>query len=65
MSARADYLNGRPAIEALLDELATPEWIYDVKLDADNHVQCLFFAHQKQVEMLRTNPDILLMDCTY
>src|ERR1043166_1730803 len=63
--ARADYLNGRSAIEALLDELSTSgEWVFDVKLDPDNHVQCLFFAHKKQIEMLLTNPDILMMDCT-
>jgi hypothetical protein len=65
ISARADYLNRRSPMEALLDELSTPEWISDVKLDADNHVQNLFFAHQNQVELLLANPDILLMDCTY
>ena len=66
MSIRADYLNGRSSIEALLDELSTsPDWIFDVKLDTENHVQCLFFAHKKQVELLRANPDILMMDCTY
>src|SRR5579871_2251040 len=32
---------------------------------ADNHVHNLFFAHQKQIELLLANPDILLMDCTY
>jgi hypothetical protein len=37
-SARAEYLNGRPAIEALLDELSTPDWIFDVKLDVNSHV---------------------------
>ena len=64
-AATAEYLNGRSSLEALLDELSTPEWVFDVKHDADGHLQCLFFAHEKQVKLLRANPDILLMDCTY
>jgi hypothetical protein len=62
---RADYLKGRPPIEALLDDLSTPEWVFDIRRDQDNHVQSLFFAHEKQIELLLANPDVLLMDCTY
>jgi MULE transposase-like protein len=60
-------LRGRSPTEALLDELSSlsTEWRFDVKKNINNHVQCLFFAHQKQVELLLANPDILLMDCTY
>ena len=39
MSARADYLNGRSSIKALLDELSTSlDWIFNVKLDTENYV---------------------------
>jgi hypothetical protein len=31
----------------------------------ENRIECLFFVHQKQIEMLHAHPDILLMDCTY
>ena len=62
---RANELGGRSPIEALLDNLSTSEWIFDVKRDSENHIQYLFFAHQKQVELLLANPDVLLMDCTY
>jgi hypothetical protein len=62
---RAEHLNGRSPIETLLDDLSSPEWIFDVKRDSDNRVQYLFFAHKKQVEMQRANPDVLMMDCTY
>jgi hypothetical protein len=65
MKMRAEYLNGRSPIETLLDDLSSPEWIFDVKRDSDNRVQCLFFAHEKQVEMQCANPDVLMMDCTY
>jgi hypothetical protein len=63
-TAILNYLNGRSTIEAPLDELSTPDWIFDVTLDANNHVQSLFFAHKKQVELFHANPDILIMDCT-
>lgn len=36
-----------------------------MKEDSNNRVQNLFFAYQKQVELLQANPDVLLMDCTY
>jgi hypothetical protein len=62
---RGKHLDGRSPIEALLDDLSTPEWAFAVKRDADNRVHSLFFAHQKQIELLLANPDVLLMDCTY
>jgi hypothetical protein len=62
---REKHLNGRSPIETLVDDLSTPDWVFALKRDAENHVQCLFFAHQKQIELLLANPDILLMDCTY
>jgi MULE transposase domain len=64
-TARVKGLNGRTPIEALLDDLSSPEWIYNVRYDIDNHVEYLFFMHEKQRELLLANPDILLMDCTY
>lgn len=58
-------MNGRSPNETLLDDLSTVDWVFAVKKDADNHVQSLFFAHQKQIELLLANPDVLLIDCTY
>jgi hypothetical protein len=49
----------------LLDDLTSPEWVFDLKRDSENRVQNLFFAHRKSIELLRANPDVLLMDCTY
>lgn len=64
-AARANALGTRTPVEALLDELSSDEWVFDVKKDSTNRIQHLFFAHRKQVELLHANPDILLMDCTY
>ena len=62
---RERYLDGRSPIEALLDDLSRPDWVFTVKKDVDNRIQYLFFAHRKQIELLLANPDVLLMDCTY
>lgn len=62
---REKQLDGRSPMEALLDGLSTADWVFAVKKDDNNRVQNLFFAHQKQVELLLANPDVLLMDCTY
>ena len=62
---REKHLNGRSPVETLLDDLSSTDWIFTVKKDDNNCIQNLFFAHQKQVELLLANPDVLLMDCTY
>lgn len=62
---REKQLDGRSPMEALLDDLSTADWVFAVKKDDNNRIQNLFFAHQKQVELLLANPDVLLMDCTY
>ncbi len=64
-AVREKHLNGRSPIETLLDDLSTQEWVFSVKKDAENRVECLFFAHQKQITLLQSNPDVLMMDCTY
>ncbi len=62
---RERYLNRRSPIKTLLDDLSTPEWVFTVKKDADNHVHNLFFTYQKQIKLLLVNLDVLLMDYTY
>jgi hypothetical protein len=62
---RERRLDGRSPIKALLDNLSTADWVSAVKKDDNNRIQNLFFAYQKQVELLLANPDVLLMDCTY
>jgi hypothetical protein len=63
--AKGKELGQRQPIEALLDDLSTDEWVFDVKKDSENRIQCLFFAHKRQIQQLRANPDILMIDCTY
>ena len=65
IAIRTSYLAERTPIEALLDKLSSEEWAFDVKRDQENHIQYLFFAHKKQIELLLKNPDVILLDCTY
>ncbi|KAG9189955.1 hypothetical protein G6011_06823 [Alternaria panax] len=64
-AVRKEQSREKIPIETLLDDLSTSDWVFTVKKDDNDHVQNLFFAHRKQVEMLRANPDVLLVDCAY
>ena len=41
-----------------------PGFEIDVQKDIDGNMTHLFFAHPKNVELLRNNCDVLLVDCT-
>ena len=62
----ADFLAGRTPIQALLQELPRDgDWIFKYELDDDLHVTVLFCMHKSSVAMLRSNPWVISMDCTY
>jgi len=61
---REKQLDRRSPIEALLDDISITNWVFAFKKDDNNRIQNLFFAYQKQVKLLLTNPDVLLTDCT-
>jgi hypothetical protein len=64
---RQDYLQGRTAIESLIDELQADDsvWKMRLSLNHERRVTALFFAHQNQINLMRAYPDVLLLDCTY
>lgn len=62
---RREYLQGRTPLEALVDELkSNDEWVVKWK-EIDGRLQSLFFASQNQVELMRSYPDLVLIDATY
>jgi hypothetical protein len=67
MRLQMQELAGRGPAEYLLDKLSVSGsgWAYKVKTSLDNRIENLFFARETSIQMLRENPDILLMDCTY
>ena len=66
---RRQHLAGRLPIEALLEDLEASEyWITRARISTinnRNHLQSLFFASRPAIELCRSFPDLLLMDCTY
>ncbi|KAJ5090411.1 hypothetical protein N7532_009095 [Penicillium argentinense] len=41
------------------------KWLFRYTLDPEQHVTVLFAMHQKSLEMLKHNPWVISMDCTY
>ena len=64
-AARRDLREGQSSIHALVDQLHEEGFRCEVRLDSDNRVTALFFAHPDSIAYLQCNPDVLLLDCTY
>jgi hypothetical protein len=61
-----EFLDGRTPIQALLTSLPDEgNWIFNYEKTADGVVTALFCTHRTCLEILRMNPYILIMDCTY
>jgi hypothetical protein len=59
-------LDGRTPVRALLDELSdTNKYIFDFRVDSNNNITDLLFAHRTSLDMIRKYGAVLLMDCTY
>jgi len=59
------YLAGRTPIQALVDELRTGSFEFDLDQDPQQRVTRLFFAHQHSINLARIYSTVVLMDCTY
>jgi hypothetical protein len=64
-AARRDLREGQSSIQALVDQLHEEGFRYQVRLDSDNRLTAIFFAHPDSIAYLQCNPDVLLLDCTY
>ena len=62
---RRDLREGQSSIQALVDHLYNEGFWCRVRLDKDNRLTAIFFAHPDSVRYLQCNPDVLLLDCTY
>jgi len=63
---RIEFLAGRTPIQALLYTLQDDgDWVYRYQIDDNDKVTALFFSHRQCLELLRSNPFFLVMDCTY
>jgi MULE transposase domain len=64
-ATRRDLREGQSSIQALVDQLKKEDFWCRVRLDSDNRLTAIFFAHPDSVAYLQGNPDVLLLDCTY
>ena len=65
--ARSTHLGGLTAVQWLYNTLRELGWFYrfDTDLNVTNRVTRIFFAHPDSVKLLKSNPDVILLDCTY
>ncbi|KAH7471854.1 hypothetical protein FOMA001_g12957 [Fusarium oxysporum f. sp. matthiolae] len=64
-ATRRDLREGQSSIQALVDQLQGEGFWCRVRLDSDNRLTAIFFAHPDSVAYQQSNPDVLLWDCTY
>ena len=64
-AARRDLRQGQGSIQALVDQLQQQGFWCRVQLDSENRLTAIFFAHPDSITYLASNPDILVLDCTY
>ncbi|KAI7760068.1 hypothetical protein LZL87_014319 [Fusarium oxysporum] len=64
-ATRRDLRKGQSSIQALVDQLQEEGFWCRVRLDSDNRLTAIFFAHPDSIAYLQCNPDVLLLDCTY
>jgi hypothetical protein len=64
-ATRRDLCEGQSSIQALVDQLSREGFWCRVRLDPDNRLTAIFFAHPDSIVYLQCNPDVLILDCTY
>jgi hypothetical protein len=64
-ATRRDQREGQSSIQALVDQLNQEGFWCRVRVDSNNRLTAIFFAHPDSIAYLQCNPDILLLDCTY
>ena len=58
-------LYGRTPMEMLFEHFTDFGFELNIEKDSDGRITHFFFAHSKNVELLRKNCDVLLLYCTY
>ena len=65
LQLRAEALEGRTPVQALVEKLDTDQFYWQVEKDTAGHVTHLFFAFRESLALYRAYPEVLLLDCTY
>jgi hypothetical protein len=62
---KRELVKGQSSIHALANELDNEGFWSRMRLDEQNKVTAVFFAHPKSLAYLKSYPDLLILDCTY
>jgi hypothetical protein len=62
---RREALGPLTPVQALIRELDQDDWVYQFQKDMDNQITHLFFIRGTSQIMLKTNFEVLIMDCIY
>ena len=62
---RREALGPLTPVQALIRELDQGDWVYNVQKNHLNQISHLFFIKGSSQRILKTNYEVLVMDCTY
>jgi hypothetical protein len=62
---RREDLAGCTPIKALMVVLKETNWVWDVKVNGNGHIQNLFFAHPGSIHLAQINHHVALLDASY
>lgn len=58
-------LNSHTPVERVLECLREEEFFVRKRVDDENRLTHLFFAHPELIKIYKANGDVLMVDCTY
>ncbi|MBW0572672.1 hypothetical protein O181_112387 [Austropuccinia psidii MF-1] len=62
---KKDKLQGRRAIDSLIDTLKEENFVWSSARDAEGYITSFFFTHPLSIKLLHGFHNVILMDCTY
>jgi hypothetical protein len=62
---RRDELGSMTSVQALMHQLEDGDWTYSFQKSSRIQVTHLFFSKGSSQSILKTNYEVLIMDCTY
>jgi hypothetical protein len=62
---RRDELESMTSVQTLMHELDTDDWTYSFRKNRFNQVSHLFFSRKSSQIILKTNYEVLIMNCIY
>lgn len=62
---KRELMKGQSSIHALANELDKEGFWSRMRLDQNNRVTDVFFAHPRSLAYLKSYPDLVILDCTY